>query len=460
MSTLVSHFADVCREDPGRPLIHLPATGQALTASAIWTAHEHYAERLSRGGVVEGHVVVSTVGTAASAPALLLACRALGAAVLAVDACAAPAEVDALAARFDAAAVVTADEVRCIPGAGRRQTGAAILKLTSGSTGASKATTTTEAQMIADALHVIEAMDIRAGDTQIAAIPMSHSYGLGNLLLPLLLQGTACVLRDSFVPQLLPADAHRFGARVFPGVPFMFEYFLDHPPPGGWPATLRRLVSAGAPLSAATVRAFDDRFGIKIHSFYGASETGGIAFDADDEVDDSGTVGTPLPGVTVTLRDGRVHVSSAAVSSGYLDEDNAAFVDGGFLTGDYGEWDSRGRLRLRGRVSSFVNIAGRKVQPDEVEAVLRAMPGIADVRVVAAPDVRRGQQIVACIVVDAHASSITTLVIRRYCAERLASYKVPRTIVFVERIPLTARGKTDRAALDALVRARLGRGSL
>jgi acyl-CoA synthetase (AMP-forming)/AMP-acid ligase II len=164
--------------------------------------------------------------------------------------------------------------------------------------------------------------------------------------------------------------------------------------------------------------------------------------------------------VTVTLRDGRVHVSSAAVSSGYLDEDSAAFVDGGFLTGDYGEWDSRGRLRLRGRVSSFVNIAGRKVQPDEVEAVLRAMPGIADVRVVAAPDVRRGQQIVACIVVDAHASSITTLVIRRYCAERLASYKVPRTIVFVERIPLTARGKTDRAALDALVRARLGRGSL
>jgi len=486
VSTLVARFADVCRDGPERPLIHLPATGQTLTASAIWKAHEQYAERLSRGGVAEGHVVVSAVGTTASAPALLLACRALGAAVLAVDACAAPAEVDALAARFDAAAVVTADEVRCIAGAARRQTGAAILKLTSGSTGASKATMTTEAQMIADGLHVVEAMDIRAGDTQIAAIPMSHSYGLGNLLLPLLLQGTACVLRDSFVPQLLPADAQRFGARVFPGVPFMFQYFLDNPPADGWPASLRRLISAGAPLSAATVRAFHDRFGIKIHSFYGASETGGIAFDGDDEVDDSGTVGTPLPGVTVTLRNAdcglwtnadsairspqsavrnpqsalRIHVSSAAVSSGYVDEDNDAFVDGGFLTGDYGEWDSRGRLQLRGRVSSFVNVAGRKVQPDEVEAVLRAMPGIADVRVVAAPDVRRGQQIVACIVVDAHASSITTLVIRRYCAERLASYKVPRTIVFVERIPLTARGKTDRAALDALVRARLGRGSL
>src|SRR3954454_14743045 len=479
VSTLVTRFADVCRDDPARPLIHLPVTGEALTASAIWDAHEQYADRLARGGVGEGHVVVSAVGNTASAPALLLACRALDAVVMAVDACATPAEVDALAVRFGAAAIVNADAVRCSRGAVRRHAGAAILKLTSGSTGAAKATRTTEAQMIADALHIIGAMDIRAADTQIAAIPMSHSYGLGNLLLPLLLQGTACVLRDSFVPQLVPADAHRFGARIFPAVPFMFEYFLDHPPAGGWPPALQRLISAGAPLSAATVRAFHDRFGVKIHSFYGASETGGIAFDGDDEVDDSGTVGTPLPGVTVTLRDeqhpstidqpsaishqpsrGRVHVSSAAVSSGYVDEASDAFVDSGFLAGDYGEWDSRGRLLLRGRVSSFVNVAGRKVQPDEIEAVLRTMPGVADVRVVAAPDARRGQQIVACIVVDAQASSITTLVIRRYCAERLASYKVPRAIVFIERIPLTARGKTDRVALDALVRTRLGCGSL
>lgn len=478
MSALVARFADVCRDDPARPLIHLPAAARALTASAIWEAHQQHADRLARTGVGEGHLVVSAVGNTALAPALLLACRALDAAMMAVDGGATAAEVDALAVRFGAAAIVDADQVRRSGGQARRYPSAAILKLTSGSTGVAKATRTTEAQMIADALHIVQAMSIDADDTQIAAIPMSHSYGLGNLLLPLLLQGTACVLRDSFVPQLVPADAQRFGARLFPAVPFMFEYFLDHPPAGGWPPALRRLISAGAPLSADAVRAFHDRFGLKIHSFYGASETGGIAFDADDEVDDSGAVGAPLPGVTVTLRAapstihqpsgishqpltaGRVHVSSAAVSSGYVDDDSDAFVDGGFLTGDYGEFDSRGRLLLRGRASSFVNVAGRKVQPDEVEAVLRSMPGVADVRVVAAPDARRGQQIVACIVVDARASSITTLVIRRYCAERLASYKVPRAIVFVERIPLTARGKTDRAALDALVRARLSHGTL
>jgi acyl-CoA synthetase (AMP-forming)/AMP-acid ligase II len=244
----------------------------------------------------------------------------------------------------------------------------------------------------------------------------------------------------------------------------MFEYFLAHPPGDGWPGALQHLISAGAPLAPATVREFHDLFGVTIHSFYGTTETGGIAFNDSQEVDDGGAVGRPLPGVTITLaRDpdapvgagGRVHVRSGAVASGYADEDPDAFTDGGFLTGDYGTWDSCRRLVLAGRVSSFVNVAGRKVQPSEVEHVLRSMGGVADVRVFGAPDPRRGQQIVACIVPDT-ASRISVLGVRRFCAARLAAYKIPRTIVFLDSIPLTMRGKTDRIALDALVRAQLG----
>jgi acyl-CoA synthetase (AMP-forming)/AMP-acid ligase II len=149
----------------------------------------------------------------------------------------------------------------------------------------------------------------------------------------------------------------------------------------------------------------------------------------------------------------RIHVVSDAVASGYVDGDDDAFVDGGFLTGDCGALDVCGRLTLLGRVSSFVNVAGKKVQPDEVELVLRAMPGVRDVRIVAAPDARRGQQIVACVVADG--SGVTALAIRQYCAARVAPYKIPRTVVFLDAIPLTARGKTDRAALDDLVRARI-----
>jgi acyl-CoA synthetase (AMP-forming)/AMP-acid ligase II len=116
--------------------------------------------------------------------------------------------------------------------------------------------------------------------------------------------------------------------------------------------------------------------------------------------------------------------------------------------------DDRQRLTLVGRASSFVNVAGRKVQPEEVERILRDMPGIRDVRVVAAPDPRRGQQIVACIVADP-AASVGVLDVRRFCGARLASYKIPRSIVFLDTLPLTPRGKVDRTALDDLVRHRL-----
>jgi len=130
-----------------------------------------------------------------------------------------------------------------------------------------------------------------------------------------------------------------------------------------------------------------------------------------------------------------------------------SFEDAGFLTGDYGALGTAGQLMLMGRVSSFVNVAGRKVQPEEVEQVLRAMPGVRDVRVTAASDPQRGQQLVACIVPEAN--TMSTLEVRQYCASRLAAFKIPRRVIFLDAIPMTARGKTDRPALDALVRTRL-----
>ena len=144
--------------------------------------------------------------------------------------------------------------------------------------------------------------------------------------MPLLLQGTAIVLRESFVPHQLTADARRYGARAFHGVPFMFHHFIANPPPDGWPPSLTLLVSAGARLELETIRRFHDAFGVKIHSFYGTSESGGIAFDDSDEVPDVPTVGHLLPGVTVDLRPdegvpagcGRIHVRGSAVSPGYV----------------------------------------------------------------------------------------------------------------------------------------------
>jgi acyl-CoA synthetase (AMP-forming)/AMP-acid ligase II len=304
------------------------------------------------------------------------------------------------------------------------------------------------------------AMAIGPDDTQLAVIPLAHSYGLGVIVMPLLLQGTGIILRESFVPPHLPADAREFGARRLPGVPFMFEHLIEHPPAGGWPDGLTKLVSAGARLSPSTVRAFHDKFGIKVHPFYGTTETGGISYDDSENAEAATTVGRPLGGVSVTLEPmsglppelGRVHVRSGAVSDGYVGADPGDFTKGGFLTGDYGTVGDDGRLTLMGRISSFINVAGRKVQPDEVEAVLLSMPDIVDARVVGAVDAHRGQQVVACIVPRDGVPAPGPLQIREFCSPRLAAHKLPRTVIVVPSIPLNARGKTDRAALEALVR--------
>ena len=154
---------------------------------------------------------------------------------------------------------------------------------------------------------------------------------------------------------------------------------------------------------------------------------------------------------------GRIFVRSASVASGYLHaegEQDAPFVDGGFLTGDYGFVDVRGYLTLTGRASAAVNVAGRKVHPAEVERVLRGMEGVDDACVIGAPDPRRGQQIVACVISQRNPSALE---VRRFCAARLAPHKVPRAIILLPSLPVTPRGKTDHARLLALALEQLAK---
>jgi long-chain acyl-CoA synthetase len=459
----VECFRRLTTEQPERPAIHVAGQAATMTNRDLWRSHLGGQQLMRSAGLSPGDLIVVNSGNRPELMSLLLAARALDVAILAVDTGATRAEIEQLADRFGAAAIVSCSGDRVEPvlvtrhhGPRRSYAGAAILKLTSGSSSTPRATFTTESQLVADGEQVIVSMRIGADDTQLAVIPLGHSYGLGVLAVPLLLQGTAIILRESFIPHQIADDAARFGARRFPGVPFMFEHLLEHWPLRDWPSGLQQVMSAGAPLLPAVGSAFHERFGVKIHAFYGTSETGGISYDESDDPLCQHTVGRPLAGVRISLREepgipgGRIHAQSAAVSSRYVDSDDDSLRDGGFLTGDYGTFDDDGRLVLAGRVSSFINVAGRKVQPVEVESVLRAHADIADVRISGAPDPRRGQQVAACIVRRA-GSALTEMAVRQFCSERLAPHKVPRLIVFAERIPVTARGKTDRDALQALI---------
>ena len=482
-SEIVEAFTRLHRDAPNQPLIYAPAADCVMSVADVDAAADAIAGALEANGLNAHAIVAGAIGNRPTAVAAFLACRKRGTPYLPLDVGTTAAEISEIGRRFGVAAILLATPqiidgfsrlvpfvqdltlaiADCDPG-DSRYGNAAVLKMTSGSTGKPRATLTTEAVLVADTRTLMQAMAIHRSDILVAAIPMSHAYGLGHLLVPALIQGSALLLREAFVPHRMPDDVRSVGARVFPGVPFMFDHFATNPPSGGWPPTLTHLITAGAPIGRALVDRFRAMYGVKIHSFYGTSETGGIAFDASDDEADEGLVGTVLPGVNVTLVPeedapagaGRVHVSGPAVIAGYADDvDSDCFVDGGFLTGDLGSFDGCSRLTLSGRVSSFVNVAGRKVQPDEVERVLRLMDGVSDARVIGVPDARRGQQLVAGLVVRGSRPSVVAL--RQFCGARLAPHKIPRSFVFLDRIPLTERGKTDRRALDALVRGALGR---
>ncbi len=151
---------------------------------------------------------------------------------------------------------------------------------------------------------------------------------------------------------------------------------------------------------------------------------------------------------------GQVHIQSDAVSVGYVNDPtpDPGFVDGGFLAGDLGRFDEEGRLILTGRVSNFINVAGRKVQPEEVEQVLRALPGVHHAAVLGIDDEIRGELLVACLV---GASRPGLLAVRRHCLTRLAPHKAPRAVVWLDVLPVTERGKPDLIRLRDLVQHQL-----
>jgi long-chain acyl-CoA synthetase len=331
--------------------------------------------------------------------------------------------------------------------------GTAVLKLTSGSTGSPRAVAVSAASLMADDRQLARTMELRPDERILAAIPLSHSYGFSSVVLPALVRGCQIVLPDSGRPWGALDAARRLGATFVPAVPALLDAVARaRLPPRPSPA-LRLLVSAGAPLSGATARAVRQRWGQAVHTFYGASECGGIAFDREGGAAERGTVGTPVEGVTIDL-DGmggtgqrHVTVRSEAVATSYFPHPRAELADGVYRTADMAVWRG-GELELRGRADDVINIKGKKVHPRDVEDVLRRAPGVLDVLVVPAP-APGGGELVRAMVVPRDAA-LDPEAVRRYSQAHLADHQVPRSVVVVPELPRNARGKVDREAARAL----------
>lgn len=324
---------------------------------------------------------------------------------------------------------------------------ARLIKLTSGSTGKAKGIVASEANLLADAANICSTMDIRPDDVNFGAIPMSHSYGFSNLVTPLLMQGTAVVISNDYLPQSIVDLCNRHRCTVVPGIPMVFDH-LAAAAKGDF-ATVRTFLSAGAPLPPSVSRRFRERFGKPIHTFYGCSECGGITYDREGGSVERGTVGGPMDGVTLSAEQSRLVIRGPNVALGYLHD--AAhfepFEDGRFVADDLVDFADSGELVLTGRASELINTAGRKVNPREVEQVLLQMDGVRQAKAYGEPAGARGDVVAAAIVAS---PDVTREKVREFCRARLAAHKVPRIIKLIDSIPVDDRGKVRRSALAAL----------
>jgi long-chain acyl-CoA synthetase len=406
-----------------------------------------------------GSVVAVQIGNHEDWPSILIACLRRRLVVLPLEqSIAQPQRDDVLkicnAAGVVAAAVSGGRDIEVLP----MRTAAAtihwgekppsLLKLTSGTTAAPRAIRFRSQQLLADCNQICATMGIEDVDLNFGAIPISHSYGFSNLLLPLIARGVPMVLSDDRTPRALIVDLARTNATVFPGMPVFYQALSEIESVPGL-GKVRLCISAGAPLPISVARKFRQTFKLPIHSFYGASECGGICYDVEAANEIEGFVGPPMKDVDLALVDPKAEASqarvrSAAAGDGYFPEpDDAKLADGSFLPDDLLTKTARG-FRLVGRVSDVINVAGKKVHPAEVEAQLRRFPGVREAVAFARESTLRHEEVAACVVAD---SNVRENELLEFCRQRMSGWQVPRRIFIVDKIPVNERGKISRREL-------------
>jgi long-chain acyl-CoA synthetase len=281
-------------------------------------------------------------------------------------------------------------------------------------------------------------------------VPLFHIFGLNVGLGMTVHAGATAVLAGRFDPVDSLATMAESKVTVVIGAPGMFAAWLAHPDFRRGFATVRFALSGSAPLAPALVDRYAEE-GVALFEGYGLTECApAVTLNAGDAK--PGSIGRPLPGVEVELRDpdgepiteddpGQLIVRGPNLFSGYWpDGVDGPDEDGWFATGDIGLWDEDGELLLVGRTTELVVINGFNVYPAEVEAVLGAQPGVAEVSVLGVDDDETGEAVLAYVVPVAGAQLDPDAMLAQ-AATSLARFKLPRRIEVVDALPHTVTGK-------------------
>jgi len=299
----------------------------------------------------------------------------------------------------------------------------------------------------------------RADDVLYHALPIFHVHGLFIALHPTFLNGSTTIFAPRFdVEQCLQALR---SATLMMGVPTFYTRLLaDARLNADAVRRVRLFISGSAPLLAQTHDAFAARTGHRILERYGMTETGVITSNPLDGERIAGTVGYPLPGTQVRIvgeggapaaadAPGMIQVRGANVFAGYwrMPEKTAAeFDDGWFVTGDIGTMAADGRVTIVGRGKDLIISGGYNIYPKEIEEAIDALEGVIESAVVGAPDADLGEAVVA-VVTRAAGAAPSEAEIAAALSARLARFKLPRRIVFLDALPRNAMGKVQKAAL-------------
>ena len=298
----------------------------------------------------------------------------------------------------------------------RAAPGTALVVHTSGTTGAPRPVEITRENILANALGTAVALGQDVRERWLCPLPLSHVGGL-MVLLRSAIYATTAIIGPPDHPDVTLASM----------VPTQLARLLDTAPP----PRLRAVLLGGAPAGRALLTRARDA-GWPVAPTYGLTETCSAA--TIGEVGDVETAGRALPGVTGSVApDGEILVAGPTVAGGRT-----------LATGDLGRLDDRGRLVVTGRKADTIVSGGENVAPAEVEAVLLAHPAVADAGVFARPHPEWGEAVTARVVLDGHA---TEGELRAWAGQRLAGFKVPKTIEVAEALPRTESGKLLRREL-------------